>query len=241
MKLVALSGLVVLLGLIGAGLAGITITVFLHRGATHRAIRMSRPLYEMGRWMTYLTVYMRHWEWRRIHRKHHAYTDIWIDELRHDPHSPVVISQREGIDGFRRVAWHMAAIYHAEAQCPDIRDSTYDLASDRGLDRLDRRVFDRPVIGAVVTGVVYAALFAAFAPEVLNLPRTPARELLCAVAGAARARSTHRRRAALRRCHQLRLPSGLDCCRRCRLRGQCPLALGLDFRRRRTLNPSPPS
>ena len=184
MKLVALSGLVVLLGLIGAGLAGITITVFLHRGATHRAIRMSRPLYEMGRWMTYLTVYMRHWEWRRIHRKHHAYTDIWIDELRHDPHSPVVISQREGIDGFRRVAWHMAAIYHAEAQCPDIRDSTYDLASDRGLDRLDRRVFDRPVIGAVVTGVVYAALFAAFAPEVLNLPRTPARELLCAVAGA---------------------------------------------------------
>src|SRR5487761_2327403 len=104
MRLLSLSGLVVLAGLLGAGLAGITITVFLHRGATHGAIKMSRPVYEIGRWMAYLTVFIRHWEWRRIHRKHHTYTDTWIDEIRHDPHSPVVISAREGIDGFRHVS-----------------------------------------------------------------------------------------------------------------------------------------
>lgn len=183
MKLLALPGLVVLAGLIGAGLAGVTITVFLHRGATHRSVRMSRPLYELGRWMTYLTVFMRHWEWRRIHRKHHAYTDVWIDDVRHDPHSPVVISAREGIDGFRRVSWHMAAIFHEEAKCPDIRDGTYDLDADRPLDALDERIFGQPVIGAVVTGILYAALFALVVPLVLNVPRTPAWEVLFALTG----------------------------------------------------------
>lgn len=176
--------LAVLGGLVGAGFAGITITVFLHRGLTHRAIRMSRPLYEVGRWSTWFTVFMRHWEWRLVHRKHHMYTDVWIDEVRHDPHSPIVISQREGRDGFRRVAWHMAAIFHAEAQCPDIRDGTYEMESDRPLDRLDRSVFDRPVLGAVASGVVYAAVFAAAAPAVLGAPRTVPFEILCALAGA---------------------------------------------------------
>jgi fatty-acid desaturase len=129
--LLELAGLTVLVGFIGAGLAGITITVVLHRGLTHSAIRMSRPLYEIGRWMTWFTTFMRHWDWRRVHRKHHVYTDVWIDEVRHDPHSPVIISQREGIDGFRRVSWHMAAIFHAEAQAPDIGDGTYDTPADR--------------------------------------------------------------------------------------------------------------
>jgi stearoyl-CoA desaturase (delta-9 desaturase) len=177
-------GLTVLAGLIGAGLAGVTITVFLHRGATHCALRMSRPLYEVGRVMTYLTVFMRHWEWRRIHRKHHVYTDVWIDEVRHDPHSPVVISEREGIDGFRRVSWHMAAIFHEEAKCPDIQDSTYDYDNDRQLDGLDASVFNQPVVGAVVAGVIYAALFVLFAPMILGVARTPIWEILSAVFGA---------------------------------------------------------
>ena len=182
-RILALFGLAVTAGLFGAGFAGVTITVFLHRGATHGAHRMSRPLYEFGRWMTYLTVYMRHWEWRRIHRKHHMYPDIWIDEIRHDPHSPIVITEREGIDGYRRVSWHMAAIFHKEAQCPDIRDGTYDLDTDRPLDRLDMAIFDRPVFGAIVAGVVYAAVFAAVAPLVLGLSYTPVWEFVCAVVG----------------------------------------------------------
>lgn len=174
----------VVAGLIGAGLSGITITVFLHRGLTHGAIQISRPLYEIGRWMTWLTVFMRHWEWRLVHRKHHLYTDMWIDEVRHDPHSPIVISEREGIDGFRRVAWHMAAIFHAEVACPDIKDGTYELPSDRPLDRLDHKVFDRPVIGAVVSGVIYAVIFVLVAPPLLGVGRSPLNELAAAVAGA---------------------------------------------------------
>ena len=178
-----LVGLAVVVGFVGAGVAGITITVFLHRGLSHGAIRMSRPLYEAGRWMTWGTAFMRHWEWRRVHRKHHLYTDVWIDDVRHDPHSPIVIGQRLQTDGFRRVAWHMAAIFHAEARCPDIRDGTYELESDRSLDRLDQVVFSRPVIGAIVTGVLYAAVFAAVAPILLGTRRTIGLETLCVVAG----------------------------------------------------------
>jgi stearoyl-CoA desaturase (Delta-9 desaturase) len=183
MKVLELAGLTVAAGLIGAGLAGVTITVFLHRGLTHRAHQMSRVVYEAGRLMTYLTVFMRHWEWRRIHRKHHLYTDVWIDEVRHDPHSPVIISQREGIDGFRRVSWHMAAIFHAEAQCTDILDRTYDLDADRPFDRLDTRIYNRPVVGAVVTALIYGALFAAFAPPILGVGRTVAWELAATLFG----------------------------------------------------------
>ena len=157
MNLLALVGLTILAGLIGAGFAGVTITVFLHRGATHGALRMSGIVYQVGRLMTFVVVFMRHWEWRRIHRKHHMYTDVWVDEVRHDPHSPVIISEREGVDGYRRVSWHMAAIFHQEAQCPDIRDGTYDYETDRPLDALDHRVFDKPIAGAVLMGALYAA------------------------------------------------------------------------------------
>jgi stearoyl-CoA desaturase (delta-9 desaturase) len=184
MKVLALAGLTVLAGLIGAGLAGITITVFLHRGLTHRSHRMSRVLYEIGRMATYVTVFMRHWEWKRIHRKHHLYTDVWIDELRHDPHSPVVISEREGIDGFRRVSWHMAAIFHAEAQSSDIKDTTYDIDEDRPFDRLDKQVYGKPIYGAIFTGITYAVLFALFAPPILGVDRSVAWELACVVFGA---------------------------------------------------------
>lgn len=181
--MLGLLGLTVLAGLVGAGLAGVTITVFLHRGVTHGAIRMSRPLYELGRLATWLTVYMRHWEWCLVHRKHHRYTDVWIDEIRHDPHSPIVISQREGIDGFRRVAWHMAAIFHVEARCPDIRDGTYELDSDRPLDALDRTIYNRPVVGAVVAGVGYALVLAAAAPPILGIARSLGFEALCVLGG----------------------------------------------------------
>ncbi|HXZ83392.1 MAG TPA: fatty acid desaturase [Acidimicrobiales bacterium] len=186
MSLLALIGLTVLAGLAGAGIAGVTITVFLHRGITHGSHRMKPVVYAAGRWLTFFTVYMRHWEWRRIHRKHHLYTDVWIDEIRHDPHSPIVITQRQGIDGYRRVSWHMAAIFHAEAKLPDIRDDTYDNPKlDRPFDALDRRVFDHPVRGAVVAGIVYAVLFALAAPPVLSVTRTPLWELACVVAGVA--------------------------------------------------------
>ena len=178
-----LVGLTVLAGLIGAALSGVTITVFLHRGLTHGSIRMSRPVYELGRWMAWFTTFMRHWEWRRIHRKHHLYTDVWIDEIRHDPHSPIQIAAREQIDGFRRVAWHMAAIFHTEAKLADIKDETYELSTDRPLDRLDRVLFDRPVVGAVISGVIYATLFAIFAPGLIGHHRSVGIEFVCVVAG----------------------------------------------------------
>lgn len=183
MLLLVIACSTVAVGLVGAGFAGLTVTVFLHRGLTHGAIRVSRPVYEVGRWMTWTTTFMRHWEWRKVHRKHHAYTDVWIDEVRHDPHSPIVIGQRSRRDGFRQVAWHMAAIFHAEAQLPDVRDSTFDLSSDRPLDRLDRTVFDRPVLGAVLTGIVYAAAFAVIIPAAAGR-RTLGVEALCVLGGA---------------------------------------------------------
>lgn len=182
--MVLLIVLTVAVGLVGAGIAGLTVTVFLHRGLTHGAITMSAPLYQVGRWLTWSTTFMRHWEWRLVHRKHHTYTDVWIDEVHHDPHSPILIASQTGRDGFRRVAWHMAAIFHAEAKCPDIHDGTYELPSDRPLDRLDRAVFDRPVVGAVVTGLVYAAAFAWLVPWLSGSARTVGFEAACVAGGA---------------------------------------------------------
>ncbi len=183
MTVLALTGCAIFAGLVGAGLAGVTITVFLHRGLTHGAYRVSRPIYDVGRLMTFLTVFMRHWEWRLVHRKHHLYSDLWIDDVRHDPHSPILISERQGIDGFRRVAWHMAAIFHAAARSRDIRDGTYELAGDRALDWFDRYGFNRPVVGAMLTGTAYATAFALGAPDLLGLGRTPGSELLCVAGG----------------------------------------------------------
>ncbi|MCU4182875.1 fatty acid desaturase [Acidiferrimicrobium sp. IK] len=174
---------VVLVGFVGAGLAGITITVFLHRGLTHGAITLPGPVYSFGRWMTWSTTFMRHWEWRRVHRKHHLYVDTWIDDVRHDPHSPIVISQREGINGFRRVAWHMAGIFHAEARLPDVVDGTYELPTDRPLDRLDMTLFNRPVLGAVTAGVVYAVGLAVLVPLILGRHRSAGFEALCLLGG----------------------------------------------------------
>lgn len=232
MNFLALLGLTVLAGLIGAGFAGVTITVFLHRGITHGSHRMKRPVYEAGRWLTFFVVFMRHWEWRRIHRKHHKYTDVWIDEVRHDPHSPVIISQREGIDGYRRVSWHMGEIFHAEAKLPDIQDDTFDDPKlDRPFDWLDHRVFFRPVFGAVTAGLVYTLMFALFAPTILGVPRSAGWELAATVAGRARARSPHCHRFALRRGDQLGLPPSEGVAGRRGLREERQVPLRRDLRR----------
>ena len=61
----------------------ITVTVFLHRSQTHRALDLHPSLSHFFRFWQWLTTGMITKEWVAVHRKHHAFV-----EEKDDPHSP---------------------------------------------------------------------------------------------------------------------------------------------------------
>ena len=61
----------------------ICVTLYLHRGQTHRAIEFHPVLSHFMRFWLWLTTGMVTKEWVAIHRKHHRYADEF-----NDPHSP---------------------------------------------------------------------------------------------------------------------------------------------------------
>ena len=63
----------------------ITVTVFLHRSQTHRALDLHPVLNHFFRFWQWLTTGMVTKEWVAVHRKHHAHV-----ETENDPHSPQV-------------------------------------------------------------------------------------------------------------------------------------------------------
>jgi stearoyl-CoA desaturase (delta-9 desaturase) len=71
----------------------ITVTVFLHRSQTHRALDLHASLNHFFRFWQWLTTGMITKEWVAVHRKHHAFV-----EKEGDPHSPHVY-------GIHRILW----------------------------------------------------------------------------------------------------------------------------------------
>jgi stearoyl-CoA desaturase (delta-9 desaturase) len=63
----------------------IAVTLYLHRGQTHRAVEFHPVVAHLFRFWIWLTTAMVTREWVAIHRKHHAYSDT-----AQDPHSPHV-------------------------------------------------------------------------------------------------------------------------------------------------------
>ena len=61
----------------------ICVTLFLHRGQTHRGIEFHPALSHFMRFWLWLTTGMVTKEWVAVHRKHHRFTDE-----PEDPHSP---------------------------------------------------------------------------------------------------------------------------------------------------------
>lgn len=76
-----------------------SVTIYLHRHQTHRALTLHPIISHFFRFWLWLTTGMVTAEWVAIHRKHHATTDI-----DGDPHSPVVL-------GIKKVFWEGAELY----------------------------------------------------------------------------------------------------------------------------------
>ena len=76
-----------------------SVTIYLHRNQTHRALTLHPLISHFFRLWLWLTTGMVTADWVAIHRKHHATTDI-----DGDPHSPVVL-------GIKKVFWQGAELY----------------------------------------------------------------------------------------------------------------------------------
>ncbi len=76
-----------------------SVTIYLHRYQTHRALTLHPMVSHVFRFWLWLTTGMVTADWVAIHRKHHATTDV-----EGDPHSPVVL-------GLKKVFWQGAELY----------------------------------------------------------------------------------------------------------------------------------
>lgn len=76
-----------------------SVTIYLHRYQTHRALTLHPIISHFFRFWLWMTTGMVTAQWVAIHRKHHATTDI-----EGDPHSPVVL-------GIKKVFWEGAELY----------------------------------------------------------------------------------------------------------------------------------
>ncbi len=82
-----------------------SVTIYLHRHQSHRALDLHPVVSHFFRFWLWLTTGMVTREWVAIHRKHHAYV-----EREGDPHSPQLL-------GIRKVMWQGTELYRKEAAC----------------------------------------------------------------------------------------------------------------------------
>lgn len=122
-------------GGVGLGLtlvANFCTTVYLHRVLAHRAVTIAAPVAHVFRFVLWLSTGIRPRQWVAVHRKHHAFTDV-----EGDPHSPV-------LHGWVKVQMQNYFMYRREANNPD---TVARYAKDMPSTRLDRWVYDRPLLG----------------------------------------------------------------------------------------------
>lgn len=85
----------------------LTVTIYLHRCVSHRALTVAKPLEHFFRFWCWFTTGQSTQEWAAVHRKHHAYC-----EKEGDPHSPKIY-------GFWTVLFKGVSLYHKEARNPE--------------------------------------------------------------------------------------------------------------------------
>lgn len=98
----------VIAGIILTQLSMASVTIYLHRHQTHRALDLHSSISHLFRFWLWISTGMVTAEWVSIHRKHHATTDV-----EGDPHSPVV-------EGIRKVLWQGAELYRAAKKDTDM-------------------------------------------------------------------------------------------------------------------------
>ncbi|CAG4930661.1 unnamed protein product [Acidithrix sp. C25] len=135
-------------------------TVFLHRAASHRALKLSKPLTYIFRTIIWLTTGIKPRQWVAVHRVHHAYTDV-----PGDPHSPIV-------EGFAAIQFGNVYFYRRTIRIPGLVER---YAKDLAPDKMDKIVYDRSLLGlgigivilwltfgwelALITSVLHTAMY----------------------------------------------------------------------------------
>ena len=126
----------------------ITVTVFLHRSQTHRALDLHPALNHFFRFWQWLTTGMVTKEWVAVHRKHHAHV-----ETENDPHSPQIY-------GINRILWLGVFQYVKACATPGICEEYGRGTPD---DWLERNVYSRfKILGVSLMLVTDFLLFGWF-------------------------------------------------------------------------------
>jgi stearoyl-CoA desaturase (delta-9 desaturase) len=113
------------------------VTLFLHRGQTHRSISFHVLVEHFMRFWLWVRTAMPTREWVAVHRCHHANVD-----MPDDPHSPIVY-------GIWRVVFMGTALYHSAAHNEDVIRQYGKGTPD---DALERHLYSRfSLLGPVVT------------------------------------------------------------------------------------------
>ena len=105
-----------------------SVTIYLHRNQTHRALTLHPIISHFFRLWLWLTTGMVTADWVAIHRKHHATTDI-----DGDPHSPVVL-------GIKKVFWQGAELYRTARKD---REMVAKYSHGTPTDWIERNVYSR--------------------------------------------------------------------------------------------------
>ncbi len=124
-----------------------SVTLFLHRSQTHRAIKLHPIISHFFRFWLWLTTSIVTKEWVAIHRKHHAKC-----ETKDDPHSPI-------IHGIKKVLWQGAELYRIEAYKQETLD---DYGHNTPNDWLERNVYSHRLfkkVGIVLMFIIDIVLF----------------------------------------------------------------------------------
>jgi stearoyl-CoA desaturase (delta-9 desaturase) len=122
----------------------VSVTVYLHRFSSHRALKLHPILQHFFRFWLWLTTGMVTRQWTAIHRKHHAKCET--DE---DPHSPVV-------KGIGEVFWRGAEAYQTSAEDQSILDRYGSGCPD---DWVERNVYCKNSIGITLLALINIGLF----------------------------------------------------------------------------------
>ena len=124
-----------------------TVSIFLHREQSHRALKLNPFIRNTFRFLCWYTTGMVVKEWVAVHRKHHAYVDT-----ADDPHSPL-------IKGLWNVIWFGVEMYQSEARNPETIRKFGKGTPD---DWIERNVYAHPLFrsgGIALLFLVYAVFF----------------------------------------------------------------------------------
>lgn len=125
----------------------VSVTIYLHRHQTHRALDLHPAVAHVFRLWLWLSTGMVTKQWVAIHRKHHARC-----ETEEDPHSPKQY-------GIRKVLWQGAELYRQESKNPQTLEKYGHSTPD---DWIERTLYSRySAAGVSVMMIIDLVLFGA--------------------------------------------------------------------------------